>query len=729
VLEKQDTYQQSFDPRPDLAVCSVPGLLPVASTASPRDVSTTRETETALHVGRVVDPSVREDGESEPQVQLALPPTAADRPASLPVPESPTDDQVGPGGAAESAGNEPGCAVPVEGVAPDATFVESTAGASGSASTSDRPKSSDASGPTSTAFRPSAVPVDQSLQALRDRELELIGTERIRLTPPVQPGAVDPRPRLSPGWTAVFAALLGLCAVATLIAIAIQVDKRPHEIATPLARTSAEVPAASPSGAPSAAPDRRPVRVRLSGPWRIHDAQSDSASRIIEGKVGLEPLVKTVEKQGVPLKQFYRVIAAFSKVRPLNNCAKSDRYIVLLDRPTKRIKAFEYITGNEDVYQAKEGADGYLSVQKLDLQVKQGRVAGAVLIGDEGLEAAMLAGGFEKALVSTLREALSGHAALEELDRGTRLRIIAQELTVLGEFARYTGIEALEIDYANDKQERIYYFVGSESRGYFDSSGRSPYTGGWRKPIPGAPITSRFNPHRLHPILKRVMPHEGTDFASPSGTPVGASSFGTVAFVGFAGPTGNFVRITHPGDIETGYAHLSRFAEGLKVGDKVKRLQVIGYVGSTGRSTGPHLHFSAKRAGKFIDPESLNLDGLRTLEPAERAKFELTKAEYNKLLEAIPLPAPLSTSGPVNPAPLASAEAGDELDFHEGQALPAAVVAPTAAVAVAAPPAASAASPASANAAPAVPRGNAVYLTDDELRNSQAGSDDGEVAE
>ncbi|HPT47360.1 MAG TPA: M23 family metallopeptidase, partial [Candidatus Rifleibacterium sp.] len=167
-----------------------------------------------------------------------------------------------------------------------------------------------------------------------------------------------------------------------------------------------------------------------------------------------------------------------------------------------------------------------------------------------------------------------------------------------------------------------------------------------------------------------VMPHEGTDFGSPTGTPVGASSFGTVTFVGFAGATGNFVRIAHPGDIETGYAHLSRFAEGLKVGDKVKRLQLIGYVGSTGRSTGPHLHFSAKRAGKFFDAETLNLDGLRTLDQKERPQFEQTKAEYNKLLEAIPLPPPLSSP---KPATAVAAPATTSTSITPTESAPAAV--------------------------------------------------------
>jgi len=385
-----------------------------------------------------------------------------------------------------------------------------------------------------------------------------------------------------------------------------------------------------------------------------------------------------------------------------------------LDRNSKRIKAFEYLPSPEEVFQAREGDDGLLTVQKLDLQVKQSRVSSAFVVGDEGLESAVLAGGLEKALIGTLRDALSGHAALEELDRGTRVRVVAQEMTMLGDFARYVGIEALEIDYAGleRKRERIYYFNGPESRGYFDSAGRAPYSGGWRKPIPSAPITSKFNPHRFHPILKRIMPHEGIDFGAPMGTPVGASSYGTVTFVGFAGPTGNFVRLSHPGDIETGYAHLSRFAEGLKVGDKVKRLQVVGYVGSTGRSTGPHLHFSAKRAGKFFDPETLNLDGLRTLAQRERVQFEQSKTEYDKLLEAVPLPAELATQKQAAEVPSSTTAEGEELD-----AIPSASASK------------STAKPVPSTQGNNAPGGNAVYLTDDELKKSQSGSDDGEVAE
>jgi pyruvate/2-oxoglutarate dehydrogenase complex dihydrolipoamide acyltransferase (E2) component len=203
---------------------------------------------------------------------------------------------------------------------------------------------------------------------------------------------------------------------------------------------------------------------------------------------------------------------------------------------------------------------------------------------------------------------------------------------------------------------------------------------------------------------------------------VGAASFGTISFIGWGGPSGNLVKIQHSGGIETGYAHLSRYVEGLKVGDKVKRLQVIGYVGSTGRSTGPHLHFSAHRDGKFFDAETLNLDSMRTLTKEERVAFAQVTAKYNPLLDALPLPdalpAPPTAAAAEKPsAPdVGAADPAAEADEHEEPA----------------PPAAPGNAPPAQPAAPApnAPRsGNSVYLTDQELLKMQSASDDGEVAD
>ena len=206
-------------------------------------------------------------------------------------------------------------------------------------------------------------------------------------------------------------------------------------------------------------------------------------------------------------------------------------------------------------------------------------------------------------------------------------------------FARYTELAAIEYRASESDSPalRIYHFHGGKAQGYFDGRGRQPAKGGWRTPVPFARISSRFDMHRMHPVLHVVKPHNGVDFAASSGTPVYAAGPGRVLFAGDSGAGGNTLTIQHPGNIITGYAHLSRFAPHMKPGQAVETRQVIGYVGSTGRSTGPHLHFSARRAGVFIDPLTLKLDGERVLPKSDRDDFEQMRAQVDPKLDAIEL--------------------------------------------------------------------------------------------
>ncbi len=481
----------------------------------------------------------------------------------------------------------------------------------------------------------------------RDRELSLIGTSP-------QPAVPAPARRrrqtgLSANAVALFGTLLGTAAIATTIALLIRVAPEPRAIewapiVSPPLTSQSEKPAAQavdPEASKAEPPaQKRKARARLPGPWRVRDAKQEANVRVVEGTIGREPFLRAIQVAGLPKKEAYRALIALKGLRDLEDCGRTDRFMAALDRSTSRLKAFEYIVSAEEVYQAREQEDGLLKGAKLDLKVTRERVEGTFVYTGGNIDESAERGGLESGLAAALAEALEGHMTLAELERGDRVRLVAQEVTVLGEFARYAGIEAVQIRPADPETKplSVYYFRGSKSRGHYDQSGRAPYEGGWRKPVKGAPITSKFNMKRLHPVLKKVMPHTGTDFGAPTGAIVGASAPGTVSFIGYAGASGNLVKVEHPGGYETGYAHLSRFADQLRVGDKVKRLQVIGYVGSTGRSTGPHLHFTCKKDGKFIDPESLNLDGMRVLPSDERGEFDAARTKYDAMLEKIPWP-------------------------------------------------------------------------------------------
>ena len=154
-----------------------------------------------------------------------------------------------------------------------------------------------------------------------------------------------------------------------------------------------------------------------------------------------------------------------------------------------------------------------------------------------------------------------------------------------------------------------------------------------KTPINGARLSSTFG-FRRHPILGYNKLHQGTDFAAPTGTPIMASGSGVVERASWFGAYGKFIMIRHNSTYKTAYAHLSGFAKGVRSGSRVQQGQVIGYVGSTGRSTGPHLHYEVLVNGKRVNSQKLNLPSGKNLVGAEKEDFENIKKNIDKLMVA-----------------------------------------------------------------------------------------------
>jgi murein DD-endopeptidase MepM/ murein hydrolase activator NlpD len=159
---------------------------------------------------------------------------------------------------------------------------------------------------------------------------------------------------------------------------------------------------------------------------------------------------------------------------------------------------------------------------------------------------------------------------------------------------------------------------------FFNHKGESVKKALLRTPADGTRLTSRFGMRR-HPILGYDRMHKGIDFGLPMGAPILAAGDGTVEMAGRQGAYGNYVRIRHADGWETGYAHLSRYAKGLKPGQRVSQGQVIGYVGSTGASTGPHLHYEVIMSGRQVNPLSIKMPSGRKLDGRELARFQDTR--------------------------------------------------------------------------------------------------------
>ena len=192
--------------------------------------------------------------------------------------------------------------------------------------------------------------------------------------------------------------------------------------------------------------------------------------------------------------------------------------------------------------------------------------------------------------------------------------------------------ETGKILYANmilrGQQNELYYFDKKNFEGHYDKNGKSAKKALMKTPINGARLSSSFG-MRKHPILGFNKMHKGTDFAAPEGTPVMASGDGKIIRARWCGGGGNCVKIKHNSTYSTVYAHLSKFGPGIKEGRRVKQGRIIGYVGSTGMSTGPHLHYEVIENGKKINSQKLKLPSGKTLTKKNRELFEVIRIKTN----------------------------------------------------------------------------------------------------
>ena len=196
-------------------------------------------------------------------------------------------------------------------------------------------------------------------------------------------------------------------------------------------------------------------------------------------------------------------------------------------------------------------------------------------------------------------------------------------------------VDTGEIIFANlnlqDNDLLLYKYEYEEDKiDYFDDSGKSIKKTLMKTPINGARLSSSYG-KRKHPILGYTKMHTGTDFAAPKGTPIMASGDGKITKVGWCGGGGNCVKIKHNSTYQTVYAHMSKFGRGIKKGVRVKQGQIIGYVGSTGMSTGPHLHYEVIENGKKINSQKLKLPSGKVLKGEDRKKFEVSKIKIDVL--------------------------------------------------------------------------------------------------
>ena len=224
-----------------------------------------------------------------------------------------------------------------------------------------------------------------------------------------------------------------------------------------------------------------------------------------------------------------------------------------------------------------------------------------------------------------IREAISeifnDRFELDDLKEGDTVRVLYESHYFRGQEVSTGNIMALEVGKSGRLYQAYYFDHGDNTGAYYDHRGKALSKGEFAKiPVNATRVSSPYGT-RFHPILKTYRMHSGIDYAAPTGTPIMAPADGVVSFAGVKGGYGNAIMLNHRKGMETLYGHMSAFVSGVSAGKSVKAGDVIGFVGSTGRSTGPHLHYEVRINGQIVDPSTVALPA-RTLNNTELAAFK-----------------------------------------------------------------------------------------------------------
>lgn len=293
-----------------------------------------------------------------------------------------------------------------------------------------------------------------------------------------------------------------------------------------------------------------------------------------------------------------------------------------------QLKALEVDYNDSSTLTWEKGIRGILFQQRekpYDVELK---TASAVV--DESLFEDGRKAGIQSALLSQLVDIFTWDVDLEkEIRKGDSFKILYEQRTRKGQESHPSlRIVAAELINAGQKFTAIYFEKQKGQGNYYNSEGRSLARAFLRFPLEFTSISSQFAHSRFHPLLKVNLPHTGVDFAAERGTPVRAVGDGVVTLAGWNGNYGKAIDIQHGSTYTSRYAHLNGFAEGVHSGATVRKGQIIGYVGSTGRSTGPHLHFELYKDQQYVDPLSADFPADESIEPALEKLFDNQKQIY-----------------------------------------------------------------------------------------------------
>ena len=340
---------------------------------------------------------------------------------------------------------------------------------------------------------------------------------------------------------------------------------------------------------------------------------------------------KTFEQTKLSKQESNRILTELKKYININKCKPEEFYEITYSTDTAIEETwtnFKFFPEGQYFYSIDKSTDNVITSEKIELQTTSQifEVSGTI---ENSLWESMSASEIKPAIILAYADMFAWQVDfLTDCRQGDIYKLI-YEVKTLEKKDTVLSSEILAGQYitATSTNTAIRFINSKGNDGYFDEKGKSVKSAFLKAPLQFKRISSYFTKKRFHPILKYYRAHEGIDYAAPIGTPVSAVGDGIVKKSQYSGGYGNLVIIKHSNGYETYYGHLSKYGKGIKKGVRVKQGQVIGYVGSTGLSTGPHLDFRIKKNGTFFNYLTMKMPPTYTLTGKDKENFDIHKQD------------------------------------------------------------------------------------------------------
>jgi len=302
-----------------------------------------------------------------------------------------------------------------------------------------------------------------------------------------------------------------------------------------------------------------------------------------------------------------------------------------------RFEGLTLTPGIEQEFRVRRALDGAFNAKKITKPLIRKLARGAGTI-DSSLYVAAVSADVSNSVIAEMIRAYSWDVDFQrDIQKNDAFEVMYERLyTEEGKLAKTGNILYAALTLQGNRHAIYRHKTKDGLIDYFDDKGQGAKKALMRTPINGARLSSRYGKRR-HPVLGYTKMHRGVDFAAPRGTPIYAAGDGVIDYVGRKGGYGKYIRIRHNGEYSTAYAHQSRFAKKMYKGRRVRQGQIIGYVGTTGRSTGPHLHYEIMRKGRQTNPLRVRMPSGRKLKNKELARFKQTKAKLDQTYASLPM--------------------------------------------------------------------------------------------